>query len=443
MRVDVDGLRIAYERAGTGPAVVLAHGFVGDAGGTWRAQIDALSDEFTVIAWDAPGAGGSTDPPESFGMDAYADCLAGFLRALRIEQAHLVGLSFGAALVLAASHRHPGLATSLTLVSGYAGWRGSLGTEEADQRLARSLEASQLTPDEFVAAMAPSMFSPSADVDLVAPALDSIRAFHPVGFRAMARASYADQRHVLAEVDVPTLLLYADHDVRAPVAVGEAIHRAVPRSELVVLAGAGHASPVEAPVDVTRELRRFLRSVEQGRRDHISDPMPARVAERPCDSMRVRPATPDDLEACLTIVRGLPDFFTDDVPDKIADDLDAHHGWVITTDDAVVGFAVVRHRSSRAAEILWAAVRDDQRNQGVGATLLDRVLRALAADNMALVEVKTLDASDDYEPYIATRAFWERHGFIQIDTIDPLPGWPPGNPAAIYVCALTSTREPA
>ena len=40
---------------------------------------------------------------------------------------------------------------------------------------------------------------------------------------------------------------------------------------------------------------------------------------------------PDDLEACQTIVRGLPDFFTDDVPDKIANDLDAHHGWVITS----------------------------------------------------------------------------------------------------------------
>ena len=180
--VEVGGLNIAFERAGTGPAVVLAHGFVGDARSTWGSQIDALSDEFTVIAWDAPGAGGSTDPPEDFGMDAYADCLAGFLRALRIERAHLVGLSFGGALVLAAFHRHRGLASSLTLVSGYAGWLGSLGTEEADQRLARSLEASRLTPDEFVAAMAPSMFSPSADVELVAPFLDSVRAFRSERF---------------------------------------------------------------------------------------------------------------------------------------------------------------------------------------------------------------------------------------------------------------------
>ena len=51
MQVEVDGLTIAYERVGTGPVVVLAQGFVGDARSTWEAQIEALSDEFTVIAW--------------------------------------------------------------------------------------------------------------------------------------------------------------------------------------------------------------------------------------------------------------------------------------------------------------------------------------------------------------------------------------------------------
>ena len=60
MHVEVGGLTIAFERAGTGPVLVLAHGFVGDARSTWGSQIEALSDEFTVIAWDAPGAGGST-----------------------------------------------------------------------------------------------------------------------------------------------------------------------------------------------------------------------------------------------------------------------------------------------------------------------------------------------------------------------------------------------
>jgi len=257
------GLTVAYERAGSGPPVALAHGFVGDARSTWGSQIDALADEFTVVAWDAPGAGRSPDPPEGFGMDDYADCFAALLRNLRIERAHLVGLSFGGALVLATYHRHRALGSSLALVGGYTGWRGSLGAEDAERRLHRSLQASGLPPDEFAAAMVPSMFSPSAKGELVEAFIDSVKAFRPGGFRSMARASFTDQSHVLPEVDVPTLLLYADHDMRAPVAVGDAIHAAVRGSELVVLSGPGHVSPVEAPDAVTRELRRFLHSIEQ------------------------------------------------------------------------------------------------------------------------------------------------------------------------------------
>jgi pimeloyl-ACP methyl ester carboxylesterase len=259
MDIKVGRLTIAYQRAGSGPPVVLVHGFVGDGRATWGAQLDALADEFTVVAWDAPGAGASSTPPDDFGIDDFADTLAAFVRALGFERAHLVGLSFGAALVLATVHRHRNLAASVTLVGGYAGWSGSLGVEAARQRLVRSLELSDLPRDAFVAAMAPSMFASAASTPAMQRFLESVRASRPAGFRAMAHASFADQAHVLAEVSVPTLLLYADHDVRAPVAVGEAMHAAMPTSELVVLTGPGHVSPVEAPDAVTRELRRFLR----------------------------------------------------------------------------------------------------------------------------------------------------------------------------------------
>ena len=109
--------------------------------------------------------------------------------------------------------------------------------------------------------MVPSMFSPSVEVAVVGSFVESARAFRPAGFRAMARASYEDQSHVLPEVDVPVLLLYSDHDERAPVAVGEAMFAVLRESQLVVLRGPGHVSSVEAPNQVTTELRRFLRSV--------------------------------------------------------------------------------------------------------------------------------------------------------------------------------------
>jgi pimeloyl-ACP methyl ester carboxylesterase len=85
--IDVDGLRIGYHKIGAGPAVVLLHGYVGDGAATWHRQLDGLGDEFRLFAWDAPGAGSSADPPESFGMAGYADCLAGFIAALGLRRA--------------------------------------------------------------------------------------------------------------------------------------------------------------------------------------------------------------------------------------------------------------------------------------------------------------------------------------------------------------------
>jgi GNAT superfamily N-acetyltransferase len=142
----------------------------------------------------------------------------------------------------------------------------------------------------------------------------------------------------------------------------------------------------------------------------------------------------------VAIVAGLPDYFTDDVPAKVRADLSDHGGWVIDDAGRPGGFVIVERRDVRAAEILWAAVDADRRRRGLGTRLVDHALDELGADGVQIVEVKTLDPSAGYAPYDATRAFWLARGFIQLDTIDPLPGWPPGNPAAILAVALAPTR---
>jgi GNAT superfamily N-acetyltransferase len=155
-----------------------------------------------------------------------------------------------------------------------------------------------------------------------------------------------------------------------------------------------------------------------------------------------------DAAALAAIVEGLPDYFTSDVPEKAPRDAERHGAWVLTGSDddagadadAVTGFAVVARKSAAGAEILWIAVEAGRRGHGHGTMLLGHVLGHLAADGVSVVEAKTLDASSGYQPYEATRAFWERNGFVHVDTIDPLPDWQPGNPAAIYVAALRPTR---
>ncbi len=86
-----------------------------------------------------------------------------------------------------------------------------------------------------------------------------MRAFHPRGFREMARASAEDLRDALPGIRVPTLLVYGDHDVRAPLTVGEHLHAQIAGSRLVVLPGAGHVCNVETPDAFNAAIREFTR----------------------------------------------------------------------------------------------------------------------------------------------------------------------------------------
>jgi ribosomal protein S18 acetylase RimI-like enzyme len=152
----------------------------------------------------------------------------------------------------------------------------------------------------------------------------------------------------------------------------------------------------------------------------------------------VRPGSTSDLDRCLEIVRGLPDYFTPNVPEEVRSDIGRCGSTVIVDGGTVVGFAVVDRRSPETAEILWAAVEAERQREGLGTRLVEDALTTLQSEGVLLVEVKTLDQSANYEPYEATIAFWERRGFLKIDVIDPLPGWQPGNPCAIYVAILAA-----
>jgi pimeloyl-ACP methyl ester carboxylesterase len=259
--IEVEGLRIAYERAGDGPPLVFLHGYVGDGAATWRPQVEAFADEFTVVVWDAPGVGGSSDPPESFGIAGYADCLVAFVEALGLRRPHIAGLSFGGALAIEFCRRHASVPATLILASAYAGWAGSLPADVAEQRLRQALALAELSGEEFVGTLLPTMFSEGTPQERVAEFGASMLEFHPAGFRAMARASAEDLRGALPDITVPVLLVYGSNDVRAPLSVAEQLHVALPSSTLVVLAQAGHVCNIEASDEFNAAVRTFLRDV--------------------------------------------------------------------------------------------------------------------------------------------------------------------------------------
>ena len=251
------GLDVVYDRAGSGPRLVLVHGAAGDAR-EWRPQVASLSDEFTVIAWDEPGAGRSSDVPADFGLAGYATALAALIEALGAP-AHVCGLSWGGTVALELYRRRPELVTALVLADTYAGWKGSLPEHELRARIA-GVEQMLAAPAETAPPSLPGLFArePPRDViELLAAVAADVR---PDSVRvALGAMAEADLREVLPRITVPTLLVWGELDTRSPVSLARGFARSIPHAELVVIPGAGHMSNLERPEEFNAAIRAFCR----------------------------------------------------------------------------------------------------------------------------------------------------------------------------------------
>src|SRR5436190_19832309 len=252
---------VFYREQGEGPPVVLLHGFLCDSR-AWEPQLRNLSDRYEVVAWDAAGAGASDDPLETFTITDWAEDLARLLDALTLEEAHIVGLSWGGLVAQAFVGRYPSRVRSLVLSDTYAGWKGSLPADVVAKRLARCLSESELAPAGLVARWVPVEFFTEAVSGDVAAAMSAIVSdFHPLGFRLMARSlAENDTTALLPAIHVPTLLLWGEADQRSPIAVAERFREAIPNAELRIVPGAGHVSNMEQPNVFTSHARRFFLS---------------------------------------------------------------------------------------------------------------------------------------------------------------------------------------
>lgn len=193
----------------------------------------------------------------------YVHSLAGFLNAVGIERAHILGLSWGGILAQEFYGVHSWRCDSLILADTYAGWRGSLPEAVWRERLATCLKISRQPSDIVVQRFLPGMFTGTVPQTARKELATIFAAFHPIGFRLMSLSSAeVDSRDLLPKIAAPTLLLWGDDDRRSPRSIAHQFHGAVPGAELAIIPNAGHVSNMEQPAAFNAYVRRFCASIE-------------------------------------------------------------------------------------------------------------------------------------------------------------------------------------
>ena len=254
----VNGTNISYEDSGRGVPLVLLHGFPLDSR-MWEGQRADLTSVGRVITPDLRGFGKS-QPPAPFTMESQADDVHALLAEIGALPCVLAGLSMGGYIALNYARKYPQDLRGLVLVDTRAEADTPQGKENRQKMidLARTL-GSKAVADQ----MEPKMLSPDTLQHRPAQvrALRQMMEHCPpltIEYALTAMRDRPDMTDFLRSLNVPTLIIVGEADAITPPNVAEAMQQKIAGSQLVVIQGAGHMSPLEQPSQVNRAMRGFV-----------------------------------------------------------------------------------------------------------------------------------------------------------------------------------------
>lgn len=237
-------LTIDYARAGAGAPVLLVHGNFASRQ-WWLEQLTDPAPGLDLIAPDLPGFVRS-DPlpgawPTSEWVDAWADTMAEFLKALGVEQAGVVGHSLGGAVAQTLAVRHPELVTALLLVD--AAPPAGFVTPEAHFPV---LSAYRTNRELLTAGL--SAITPTRQPAYFPALIDDAMGMDEHNYQGNARAlGEYDLSGRTTAVTVPVTVLHGGKDLLVPAAAAVATADAYPNATLITWEDVGHSPPLEAP----------------------------------------------------------------------------------------------------------------------------------------------------------------------------------------------------
>ena len=261
-RFTLNGVNLAVEVRGDGPAVLFIHGYPLDRT-IWAHQVASL-EGFRRIAPDLRGMGQSDAPDLGYSIATYAGDLAALLDTLGVEQAVLCGLSMGGYIAFEFVRRWRHRVRGLVLMDT----RAEADSAEAKRgRDASAAEARDRGSAAIAEAMLPRMLSPATLTGSpeTGNRVRALMAATPVAGIVGALGALRDRpdsTELLGTLaGVPTLVVVGEDDALTPPAQARAMADAIPGARLSVIPGAGHLPPVERPAATSQVLLEFLRSL--------------------------------------------------------------------------------------------------------------------------------------------------------------------------------------
>ncbi len=268
-----DGVKLYYEEAGSGIPVVFVHEFAGDHR-SWEAQVRYFSRRYRCITYDARGYPPSDVPKDSerYSQERARDDIRSVLDGLKIDKAHIVGLSMGGFATLHFGFTYPQRARSLVVAGcGYG------AAPDQRQKFAEEAEHAAKRFEELT-------MTKAAEAYALGPTRVQFQNKDPRGWREFAdqlaehstdgaagtmrgvqkrRPSLFDLVDKMKTITVPTLVMTGDEDWPC-LEPGLLMKRTIPTAALVVMPNAGHTINLEEPAAFNQHLADFFHAVDVG-----------------------------------------------------------------------------------------------------------------------------------------------------------------------------------
>jgi pimeloyl-ACP methyl ester carboxylesterase len=267
--LSINGLDIHYKEKGRGFPVVLIHGYTGNLR-NWALQVWDLARRYRTISLDLRGHGLSGKPTrrEDYSLELFAADVHGLLGALAVPECYLVGHSMGGMVAQEFILRHPEMVRSLLLVDTAADLPQGLPWQER----ARLLELARTEGMEAVFEQMAQTAPLGSQLIEVNPQLIDVwrEQFLMTSLEGYLYCSQAMGKRrplleELSQIRVPTLIICGELD-EPFLEPSQRMHAAIPDSELVIIAGAGHTPTLEKPQEFNEALLSFFIRVDSERR---------------------------------------------------------------------------------------------------------------------------------------------------------------------------------